>query len=244
MAIVATGGYGRGLLAPGSDIDLLVPAALQADAVGRERRRIHALHALGSGLQGRARDAHRRTVPEARLADITIRTALLDSRLILGDTQLFADFEHRFRSDVVAGTARPIHRRQDGRARRPPTRRAAKAATRSSPTSRTAKAACAICIRCIGCRNTSSTRTSAPRPSKPASSRRKRCKPSAAARTFSGRVRCFLHFVRRARRRGAVLRRAAAAMAQSLGYNLARWAARGRALHEALLPRSPRTSAT
>ena len=39
-------------------------------------------------------------------ADITVRTALLDARLILGDAQLFAEFEQRFRSEVVKGSAR------------------------------------------------------------------------------------------------------------------------------------------
>jgi [protein-PII] uridylyltransferase len=40
------------------------------------------------------------------LSDMTIRTALLDARLILGDEQLFAEFERRFRKDVLEGHAR------------------------------------------------------------------------------------------------------------------------------------------
>ncbi len=39
-----------------------VPAALQADRLGRERRRIHALSALGSRLQGRPRHAQHRSM--------------------------------------------------------------------------------------------------------------------------------------------------------------------------------------
>ena len=37
---------------------------------------------------------------------MTIRTALLDARLIQGDRQLFAEFEDRFKNDIVSGTAR------------------------------------------------------------------------------------------------------------------------------------------
>ena len=43
-----------------------VRAALQADALGRERGRVHALSALGPGAQGRPCHAHRRPVAEAR----------------------------------------------------------------------------------------------------------------------------------------------------------------------------------
>ena len=41
-------------------------------------------------------------------SDMTIRTALLDARLILGDEELFAEFEHRFRKEVLEGNARPF----------------------------------------------------------------------------------------------------------------------------------------
>ena len=39
---------------------------------------------------------------------MTIRTALLDARLILGDETLFAEFQHRFRKEVLEGNARPF----------------------------------------------------------------------------------------------------------------------------------------
>src|SRR4029078_13633139 len=37
---------------------------------------------------------------------VTVRTALLDARLIHGDGQLYGEFEERFHTHVVAGTAR------------------------------------------------------------------------------------------------------------------------------------------
>ena len=57
MAVVATGGYGRGLMAPESDIDLLVHPALQADRLGRAGRRGHPLLPVGHGAEGRPRHA-------------------------------------------------------------------------------------------------------------------------------------------------------------------------------------------
>ena len=87
--------------------------------------------------------------------DMTIRTALLDSRLILRrraavrrpDAPLPARGRERHRAPVRRGQAR--------RARRAPSRAPASRAIASSPTSRTARAACATCTRCTGSPSTS-----------------------------------------------------------------------------------------
>lgn len=106
MAIVATGGYGRGLLAPGSDIDLLFLLPYKQTPWGEAvaEYTLYILWDLGFKV-GHAT----RTVDQCvklGAADITIRTALLDARLIYGDGQLFAEFEDRFKNDVISGTAR------------------------------------------------------------------------------------------------------------------------------------------
>src|SRR6476660_6017486 len=106
MAIVATGGYGRGLLAPGSDIDLLFLLPYKQTAWGESVAEaiLYCLWDLGLKV-GHAT----RSIDECmRLSrsDMTIRTALLDARLILGDEVLFAEFQHRFREDVHKGHAR------------------------------------------------------------------------------------------------------------------------------------------
>jgi [protein-PII] uridylyltransferase len=106
MAIVATGGYGRGLLAPGSDIDLLFLLPYKQTPWGESVAEyiLYVLWDLGFKV-GHAT----RTVDQCikmGAADITVRTSLLDARLVHGDAQLYAQFEQRFRNDVVAGTAR------------------------------------------------------------------------------------------------------------------------------------------
>ena len=106
MSIVATGGYGRGLLAPGSDIDLLFLLPYKQTPWGESvaEYMLYVLWDLGFKV-GHAT----RTVDQCiklSISDMTIRTALLDARLIHGDRQLFAELEDRFRAEVVKGTAR------------------------------------------------------------------------------------------------------------------------------------------
>ena len=108
MAIVAQGGYGRGMLAPGSDIDLLFLLPYKQTAWGESvaEYMLYLLWDLGFKV-GHAT----RTIDQCvrlALSDMTIRTALLDARLILGDEALFADFQHRFRKDVLEGNAKPF----------------------------------------------------------------------------------------------------------------------------------------
>ena len=106
MALVATGGYGRGMLAPGSDIDLLFLLPYKQTPWG-ESVAEYMLYILWD-LSFKVGHATRTVEQCMKLgnADMTIRTALLDARLIEGDRQLFAEFEDRFKTEIVAGTAR------------------------------------------------------------------------------------------------------------------------------------------
>ncbi len=108
LAIIATGGYGRGLLAPGSDIDLLFLLPHKQTAWG-ESVVEHLLYALWD-LKLKVGHATRTVEQCVRLAnaDMTIRTAVLDSRLILGDGTLFETMKSRLEREVIAGTALPF----------------------------------------------------------------------------------------------------------------------------------------
>ena len=106
MAIIATGGYGRGLLAPFSDVDLLFLLPYKQTPWGESvvEYMLYLLWDLGLKVGHATRNVEQ-SLKLAR-ADITIRTALLDSRLILGDQALFDELTRRFRREVVSGTAR------------------------------------------------------------------------------------------------------------------------------------------
>jgi [protein-PII] uridylyltransferase len=105
MAVVATGGYGRGLLAPGSDIDLLFLLPYKQTAWGESVAEAILYCLWDMGLKvGHASRSVDECVRQAK-ADMTIRTSMLESRFLLGDRKLFDDMTARFQKDVAQGTA-------------------------------------------------------------------------------------------------------------------------------------------
>ena len=98
LALVATGGYGRGVLAPFSDIDLLFltqtepsPATLRAVEF-----MLYFLWDLGLKVGHATRSIEECLAAAA--ADTTVRTTLLDARCLAGDAALFTEFTGRFRA--------------------------------------------------------------------------------------------------------------------------------------------------
>jgi [protein-PII] uridylyltransferase len=105
LTVVAVGGYGRGTLAPGSDVDLLFILG-PGSRVWSERVVETILYILWDlKLKvGHATRSIDESMREAR-ADLTIRTTLLEARYLVGDTALFDELVERFEREVVADTA-------------------------------------------------------------------------------------------------------------------------------------------
>jgi [protein-PII] uridylyltransferase len=98
LSVAATGGYGRGVLAPFSDIDLLFLTEEEAspEAFRVVEYILYFLWDLGLKVGHATRSIQDCLVEGAK--DTTIRTALLDARLLTGDEALFSDFHLRFRA--------------------------------------------------------------------------------------------------------------------------------------------------
>ena len=94
-ALVAVGGYGRGELHPGSDIDLLILArrAMRGDARERVKDFVAFLWDIGLAVGNSVRTV-RECVAEAR-RDVTVATNLMDGRPVCGSQGLFSQMrEH------------------------------------------------------------------------------------------------------------------------------------------------------
>ena len=104
LSLVAVGGYGRGDLAPHSDIDILFLHPYKL--TGRSEQIIEHLLYMMWDL-GFAVGHATRSVPDClRRArdDMTIRTSVLESRHVWGDQPLYDAFRRRFLTELVPGT--------------------------------------------------------------------------------------------------------------------------------------------
>ena len=104
VAIAATGGYGRSMLAPFSDIDLLflTPDAPAPATLLVVEYMLYFMWDLGLKV-GHATRSVAQCLADAQ-SDLTIRTSLLDARLLAGDADVFACFLGEFaRSSEAAG---------------------------------------------------------------------------------------------------------------------------------------------
>ena len=105
IALVGLGGTGRGEMAPHSDLDLMILTA--GTPSGMVATTAEALLRLLWDLPVKLGHSVRSADELLVLArdDMTIRTALLEARFLCGDQPLFEGAHHRFRSEIVAGTA-------------------------------------------------------------------------------------------------------------------------------------------
>ncbi len=103
ISVVATGGYGRAQLAPGSDVDLLFVRPFKQTPWGESVIEFILYMLWDLGLK--VGHATRSLAECVRLAkqDITIRTALLEARYIWGDRELFDELRVKFWGEVATG---------------------------------------------------------------------------------------------------------------------------------------------
>ena len=106
LTLAAVGGYGRGEMALHSDIDIAFIIPWKQTGWGEQviESMLYSLWDLGLKVGHSTRSLS----DMARMAksDLTIRTALLESRYVWGDQALYDEASARFDKEVVAGTAR------------------------------------------------------------------------------------------------------------------------------------------
>ena len=105
LALVAVGGYGRGELAPYSDIDLLFLLPYKRTPYTEQvvESLLYSLWDLGLKV-GHATRSVEDCLRHAR-SDLTIRTSLIEARYLWGDEALFGELKRRFDAEIVRGTA-------------------------------------------------------------------------------------------------------------------------------------------
>jgi [protein-PII] uridylyltransferase len=104
IALAAVGGYGRGTLAPGSDIDLLFILPYKQTPWGEQVTEyiLYMLWDLGQKV-GHAVRSVDDCIRMAR-ADMTVRTATLEARYLTGEKGLFDTLVRRFETEIMPKT--------------------------------------------------------------------------------------------------------------------------------------------
>lgn len=109
LALIALGGYGRGELNPFSDVDVMF---LHGESDGEispfgahvVEQVLYLLWDIGFKVGHSTRSVKQAT--EHALKDMLTKTAMLESRLLAGEAELFRVFRERFRTDCVLGHER------------------------------------------------------------------------------------------------------------------------------------------
>ncbi|HYA79779.1 MAG TPA: [protein-PII] uridylyltransferase [Methylocystis sp.] len=106
LTIIAVGGYGRGALAPGSDIDLLFLLPYKQTPWGESVVEA-ALYVLWDLRQkvGHAARSVAECLTQAK-ADMTIRTTLIESRYIVGGEELYGELLSSFDRQIMGADVR------------------------------------------------------------------------------------------------------------------------------------------
>ncbi|MGI9366494.1 MAG: [protein-PII] uridylyltransferase [Rhizobiaceae bacterium] len=105
MAIICVGGYGRGTLAPGSDLDLLFLLPYKQTALGESlvEYMLYMLWDMGYKVGHATRNVDQ-CISLSR-GDMTIRTSILEARFLWGEEPLYVELVERFDKEIVQKTA-------------------------------------------------------------------------------------------------------------------------------------------
>lgn len=106
LTIMAVGGYGRGEMAPHSDVDIafITPSKQTAWCEQVIEATLYFLWDLGLKVGHSSRSLD--DMVRMGRSDLTIRTAMLEGRYVWGDQALYDEAQRRFWADVVKGTER------------------------------------------------------------------------------------------------------------------------------------------
>ena len=106
LTLIAVGGYGRGEMAPHSDVDIGFVTPLRQPPWAEQviESILYALWDLGLKVGHSSRSLDE-MIRQAK-GDVTVRTALLESRFVWGDRDLYDEAAGRFKAEVQRGTER------------------------------------------------------------------------------------------------------------------------------------------